>query len=324
MSRNNILNDGLVYASYKVIKEFENVNLKPPSGLYFNKALSFLNSELRREGIDIAVPHCWYRWGDEVVRYYMPGELQWTHKEDAYTIVEWNGNMPANPEDHIKMRIDSIVKELMEDYGKPGRIQDFVDIIYEGAPFEFQRKYKGVRDLFYSLQNSRAMDQREKQKLLLQSLKDAMEFLPSDKIFKDVVEFAPKYLRLMEYCLNYRQIDLVKLNEISEEFWFWFCYYLRTHPKAHENIDSDTITYWKGELDYQKSNFTGYFRDHALGFSRLIPEIAIDNEIGFYVREAIREDNEFEAVFSEFVSAVKGLDEFLAENKKRYKFGEAN
>ena len=85
--------NGLAYTSFKVVKEYENVNNEVPSGLYFNKAISFVNTNLKNAGIVLTVPHRWYRWGDEVVRYYMPRELAWTHEEDAYTKVGWIGGI---------------------------------------------------------------------------------------------------------------------------------------------------------------------------------------------------------------------------------------
>ena len=34
--------NGLAYASFMVVKEYEKINNESPSGLYFNKAISFL------------------------------------------------------------------------------------------------------------------------------------------------------------------------------------------------------------------------------------------------------------------------------------------
>ena len=40
-----------------------------PSGVMFNKFMTLLYRDIRRTlGVDIRLPHCWYRWGDEVVR----------------------------------------------------------------------------------------------------------------------------------------------------------------------------------------------------------------------------------------------------------------
>ena len=316
--------NGLAYASFMVVKEYEKINNESPSGLYFNKAISFLNTILKNKGIDLAVPHCWYRWGDEVVRYYMPRDLKWTHEENVHTIVDWEGGIPDYPEGNVKELIDYNVREMTKKYAIKGQIQDFVDTIYEEAPFEFQRKYKQVRDFFYTTSNSGIMDEKEKRKLLIRALEEALKSFPSDDIFDDVRELIPKFKRLMDYGLNSSSIDLKILNEVSEEFWFLFCYYLRIHPKSYENVRRDTIRYWTEILPDKKSEFMENFRDHVLGFSHIIHKISTDDEIGSCASQALRDDEEFNQLFSEFQSSVDELDEFLAENKKKYRFGGLN
>ena len=151
-----------------------------------------------------------------------------------------------------------------------------------------------------------------------------MKSLPSYGIFEDVRKLTPKFKRLMGYGLNSSRIDLKTLNEVSEEFWFLFCYYLRTHPKAYENVQRDTVRYWTRILEDKRDEFTRNFRDHALEFSLVIPEISTDEEIGSYVSEAIEDDKKFNQLLSEFENSIDGLDEFLEETKKRYKFGGLN
>ncbi len=324
LNSRRVVAGGLAYSSYKFIKEYVDNTGTEPSGLYFNKALSFLNTNLKRDGIELGLPHCWYRWGDQVVRYYMPRELKWTHEEDAYTKVEWNGNLPEYPNASIKARIDSIVKQVTETYCRAGKIQDLVDRIYDEAPFEFQRKYKQVRDFFHVASTTRTMDEKGKREVILSTVKNALESIPDDEIFKTVRDFAPTFLDLMNYCITSSEIGLGALNEISEEFWFWACYYLRLHPKAHENIGSDTVMFWNERLTEENAKFLDNFRDHVLEFSKFIPSIATDKNLRIYLDEAIEEDRQFRAMLSEFEKAVSDLGDFLGRNKKRYKFGEMN
>lgn len=316
--------NGLAYASFKIVKYYETLNDESPSGLYFNKAIAFINTHLKTEGKDLAVPHCWYRWGDEVVRYYMPRELKWTHEEDAYTKVSWKGDVPDSPDYDIKTRIDSIVQEMTDIYGIPGQIQNFVYTIYKEAPFEFQRKYKQVRDLFYETSYSRIMDENGKRTLLIGALDEALKTFPTDDIFEEVGELKPKFKKLMEYGLKSLNLDLKSLNEVSEEFWFLFCYYLRIHPSAHENVQQDTIRYWKRILEDKRIEFIENFSDHALEFSHAIPELLTDDEIAPYVDQANKDLEEFDQSFLEFKDSVAGLDDFLTESKKKYRFGGLN
>src|SRR5437762_11314562 len=75
------VNDLLNFASYQVITKYEQVTGAKPSGLFFNKVLSVLNRDLGAVHLQLRLPHCWYRWGDEVVRILMPRHLQWVHED---------------------------------------------------------------------------------------------------------------------------------------------------------------------------------------------------------------------------------------------------
>ena len=213
---------------------------------------------------------------------------------------------------------------MTQKYGVRGQIQSFVNTVYEEAPFDFQRKYKQVRDLFYETSKNNILNETGKRKLLIGALNEALDVLPSDEIFGDVRELASQFRILMDYGLNSGKIGLAKLNEVSEEFWFFFCYYLRIHPKAHDNVGRDTIRYWTQILEDKREGFIDNFRDHALEFSVLLPEISKDEAIAHYVNEAVKEDKEFSELFSEFKGAVDGLDTFLSESKKEYRFSGLN
>lgn len=49
-------------------------------GMTFNRFMTQLNYSLQSEkNTDIRLPHCWYRWGDEVVRDHLGSYTKWNH-----------------------------------------------------------------------------------------------------------------------------------------------------------------------------------------------------------------------------------------------------
>lgn len=56
----------LALASYLVIEEHRRLTGQYPSGLYFNKAMCLLYRNLKKANLNLELPHCWYRYGDEV------------------------------------------------------------------------------------------------------------------------------------------------------------------------------------------------------------------------------------------------------------------
>lgn len=86
--------DLIPLASYLAIEACQDRFENPPRGLYFNKVLSLLHRQFQDLGVDIGLPHCWYRYGDEVVRYEMPSPLVWDHEATDKTTVLWDGDPP--------------------------------------------------------------------------------------------------------------------------------------------------------------------------------------------------------------------------------------
>ncbi len=313
--RSNIL---IEYSSYKVIKSYEAEKGNSPGGIYFNKSMSLINSILKTQGIDMKLPHCWYRWGDEVVKYYMPYEIKWNNEEAAYTKVSWEGDTPDFPEIGVKNKIDNIVSDILKKYSDYGSLSDFIDLIYENAPFEFQRKYRYVREFFYLAKEKNKSINEPVKDILLPQINDALQSFPEDVHFNTVREFIPAFKRYVEYFAVSKRKDYNELEEVSEEFWFWFSYFLRLHPNAHENVSNETIMIWKEKLKSETENFYFNFTDHVLNISRDIKDVRHDEILGSYVIKAESEGTDYIALFADFRETVNELDEFLKENENRF------
>ena len=97
-------------------------------------------------GTDMRLPHCWYRWGDEVVRYNMP-YLTWNHDDPHQTTVMFSGStlIPVD-QDEIIRYTGSYADVFIARYGGNGGVDLAIEEVYSGAPFEFQNDYRALRE----------------------------------------------------------------------------------------------------------------------------------------------------------------------------------
>lgn len=304
---------GVAYASYYLIKKYKDSNGFSPSGLYFNKAMSYVNTNIRKHGENIMLPHCWYRWGDEVVRYYMPREITWTHEEASYTKVDWTGGPPSLRDEKLINDIEDLTNEFLSKYPvkDDGWYEELLADHYDGAPFEFQKAYKNCRDLLFDKTRVNGNDANYTKDTLVKVFETTLSKFPKDRLFQPVRNFIPTFLKLISYPLTGTREDLFIANDISEEFWYWFSYYLRVHPKAHENIDEETVSYWKSELDYETERFYRNFNDHVARLSVKYKEISRDDSLIPHLEEGNKRIQEWEESMKDF--DVEGLEDFLAD-----------
>jgi hypothetical protein len=308
-------NDIIKYSSYKVIKRYEEKTNTSPWGIYFNKSISLIHNNLKIHGIDMELPHCWYRWDDEVVRQNMPHELKWDHEESQYTKVKWVGDAPNLPESEIRKIIDNTVSYVLEKYSNKDALPEFIDLIYENAPFEFQRKYRFVREFFFLTKNESLGVSDPFKEVLLPQISDSLDHFPKDNQFQTIREFIPAFKKFVEYSVNSFRKDYSELEEVSEEFWFWFSYFLRLHKDAHENVNQETILLWREKLSAETEIFYKNFKNHVLSLSKYNKDVRNDELLGQFLKEAESEESEDELIFAEFNETVKDLEAFLNENK---------
>ena len=320
MSREILVdNTDLKYVAYYVVRRFKKKTGRDPTGLYFNKAMSLINTKLREDGYNLRLPHCWYRWGDEVVRYYMPFELSWNHEDPPSTTVTWEGDVPR---EMIDLRLHDRVKTLsdeMADQFSNENISEMVEQVYMNAPFDFQRLYKKVRDSFLSIRLAEVAVENFSLNKLIPQLEKAIAAFPEDSEFDEVREHLPAFKSLMMYVLSGENPDYGLANEISEELWFWFCYFLRLHPRAHENIGKEALAIWTERLEVETDLYLRAFGEHVLRLSRSMPKISIDAELAPFVASELEVERESDRIMSEFEGEFDGLDTFLEKVKGNYK-----
>jgi len=298
-------NHYLKLASFFTISLFEEKTNKLPSGLYFNKILSLCYTELKDEGIDIHLPHVWYRYGDEVVRYHMPHELVWNHETETLTTVDWKVDEPIlDPDDTFAGRVFQKVRNLTDKYYDD--ITGLVKKNYSYAPFQFQRDFLNVRETFYGIPNALNFDLKTVTTLATPTLEKMLTHFPI-KEFPDLEDELAIAKTFQEILLNEENPDLEIFQQFSTAFWFMFCYRLRTHNDAHENVPYKTIEYWKEQILFQKERHRRHFADLMIECAKKNEKVLeypiLKNEIEWRTNDL----KEIDSLIDDFVGTLKEI-----------------
>ena len=134
-----------------------------------------------------------------------------------------------------------------------------VDDVYSEAPFEFQNRIRMLREnLRISKGNLVAVNQTEVVRSLYEN---TMRVFPHSE-FPLLQHRVSEFTAVFEAALD-NAVPMVKLQEISEIFWLWFCYHLRLHPRCHENVSGLTLEIWRDSLSYEDRNFNIKMENYA-------------------------------------------------------------
>lgn len=304
-------------ASYSVISKYEERTGLQPTGLYFNKMMSLLHNEMKARGKDLGLPHCWYRWGDEVVRYLMPNSIRWNHEEPQFTKVTWDGRMPSGMGNDPSSRLVlSIVQMLTEKYGSDDGVERYVADVYKYAPFEFQRSFRLCRETFRSKIQSGIDLPKYGRDFLWPMLEKAMGDFPSLE-FPSIADKIEPFREVMRILLCEDGVDYRYANEVSEEFWTWFCYYLRLHQSCHENVPSETLSYWNERLPFEDERYKRQLGDHVVMLEKKGYALSpILKSISAYRKEETKRED---VLFDSLGEDLEGMDEFLGVVRSSYR-----
>lgn len=243
----------VMLSSELFINKFEARNNCKVQGVLFNKYMTLLHRDLKRKGFDIGLPHCWYRWGDEVVRYNMP-YISWDHEYAAYTQVSWRGerNTPNINGDEVMTFASEYADQFIDNYSGEEGAELAIDEVYDQAPFGFQNDYRKLRESLKNISNNKTSMFSNTANVAGSLFEDAMTNFPHEfsVIKKEKDQFESVFRMMMD-----NNAPTYDLFNISEDFWFYFCYYLRLNKKCHENVSNSTLAVWKEKIPEEKDQF---------------------------------------------------------------------
>lgn len=248
------------YAAYSFISRHQNLSHDLPSGVLFNKFMTLLDNELKDiKGVDMHLPHCWYRWGDEVVRYNMP-YVTWNHDFSSKTTVSYTGRIPKIKHRNDVVRFtDTFVDDFIERYSGVEGVELAIDEVYSRAPFRFQNDFRQLRENLKPSQRNPAIINHVE---IVRNLYDAaMSVYPSDD-FKHIEYQTIQFKTIFSKALE-NGVSIDRLQQISETFWFFFCYHLRLNPRCHFNVTKETLDIWESALPDALDDYEEKMQNYA-------------------------------------------------------------
>ncbi len=266
-------NELLNYTSYIAIKKFQKKTDRLPSGLFFNKIMSLAHKQLKEKGIDIGLPHYWYRYGDQVHKREMPKAITWNHESPIKTTVEWSSVKPDFYNDSTYRLINKTVAEVVERYA--GNRKAIIQEVYSYAPYDFQREILALRSIINGWRNALNWDTNSYKTISKKVIIDALSKFPEDD-FSEIKEEFQLTRELVKSILKDDDWSFELFQYICKEFWFYFCYHLRLRKNARENIPKGVVSYWEGRLDFEKDRFRRVLGDIIIQVNRSQPNIKKD------------------------------------------------
>jgi hypothetical protein len=221
----------------------------------------------------------------------------------------------SEDEDIIR-RIREMVLQLVERYHEVEDIEDLVDEVYDYAPFEFQRKYRRVRNLFYDLVKGKIRIEDTVDNVLVPLIDEALGQFPREE-FRDLLTYSTSFREAIAIVLKEDSLELRLANELSEEFWFLFCYFLRLHPRCHENITIKTIKIWESQLPERIERYERIFGDILEEIDESSSLSGSDLLTSLLNRRKQEEEEELRIIQS-FDDDLEGLGDFLKECRENY------
>lgn len=295
MAKDSSIPDYVKVSTFLFIDEYERSIGENVRGVIFNKFMTLMNHDFKNtKGIDIKLPHNWYRWGDEVVKYYIKSYTKWDHEDLGITTVSWRGGVPDfNLNDPTVVEIREYIKGHIEKYSDEDGWERAIDALYAEAPYPFQNEYRKLRENLKGVTTRLIYIQDYHQDLLTSLFDNAMNAFPNafSEIKKEKLDFESVFRLASE---NGAPID--DLRDMVERFWFFFCYYLRVDKKCHENISPETVEVWKSVIPWEKEMYIRSLQDTAY-------ELQLNGKekrIGPILEEREERVNEFNDLLEEF------------------------
>ena len=248
-------------SSFVFIQEYRKSTGSNPTGILFNKYMVLLNRKLLSEGTDIHLPHCWYRRGDEVVRYSMP-YLDWEHGTDKTFVSFRAGDAPnIDNNDPVIKAASEYAREFIMEYGGKYGHEEVVDETYSEAPYPFQNDYRKLRE---SLKLSRLNNPYSNfDDYIMKLLDDVKASYPPE--FRKIRPQFDMFTSVFEMALGNKASN-EDLFDMTESFWFYFCYFLRLDKKCHSNISAETLETWRSILPQETGVYEQIIQNTAAAF----------------------------------------------------------
>lgn len=315
------LGPATIYETIRAFKSLSGGSL--PTSVYVNKVPVLTAIELQEEGVPVALPYSWYKFGPEIEA---PTTQLWYKTEskadtlvgeagegefEYRTLVDWRGAAPPfDPGDQATTRIREKVRELLVRYMGSGKSELLVDRAYESAPYDFQRKFRIARIHLGRTGRGSQLEEAAKAGDLWTQTHDAFQTFPKDD-FPTLEVGALVTQRIVNYSWNkLERRDVYAAADTLEQFWAAFASSLRASPAGHSSAVPDwLVEEWEHLAVLDATRFTRAAGDMAIRLARADPDVRRDDLLG---EIAESRESERKTAEREIDDALQDADELRA------------
>ena len=186
--------------------------------------------------------------------------IVWNHDDPRLTEVSYCGTIPddMDQDDPVVRFSEDFSKEFIEKYKGPEGAEMAIDEVYSDAPYAFLNDYRRLREALRI--SRRSVGFSNFKDYILSIFDSAMASFPEEFGFlrkqKDEYE---SVFRMAVECGSSRD----DLFELSECFWFFFCYHLRLDDRCHENVKRSTLDVWRDMVPLEDLRYYQNIRTYA-------------------------------------------------------------
>lgn len=196
-------------------------------------------------------------------------------------------------------------------------VDRLVEHVYSYAPFAFQRSFRAFRNQLGEATRADLSADQLTEAFLLPSLEKARsDFEPRE--FDDLKDKIQVYTATLEGLLSASPPDFHLAREIAQNLWFQFCYHLRLHPRAHENVPLETKHHWIEAAETEIPTLEAQFGDQLERAIEAAPHLEDDPTIAPTLDAYRRAREQLNTLLEETDSLFDGLEEFAEEAKGAY------
>lgn len=303
--------DLLNYTSYLIISKYKKETGEPPHGLYFNKIMSLCHRNFIDKEVDIGLSHYWYRYGDQVHKYSMPSNLVWNHESPTETKVEWKYEEPLPMSGEPYDLIDEVVSEMIDKY--IGDEYQAVRDVYKYAPFDFQKKYLDLREIFYGRKNAFNWDNESYKRVSKPIIISTFSTFPN-RIFPELNRSYKVAKNFIEMIVEKDDWKFKLLQKVCTNFWFLFCYHLRLNDKCRENIPRESISYWESRIEFENIRYRRIIGDFIVQATEKRSDILKNDLLKEEYIWRTKDLEEAKTIIDEFSKDFEGFGQYLDSN----------
>lgn len=241
----------------------------------------------------------------------LPEGLRWDDQEGPRMGDDWEvRTVPPIPKDLDQM-IAYQVHDLVSEFSGPGGLDRLISEVYSYAPYDFQRNYQAFRASINGRRKADPVLDGMGPAHLATVFNKAMESFPNSN-FPGLVPLIPCYNDLMRALLI--EDDIRTVHEVSEEFWFNFCYHLRLNDRGHENVRSETLLRWIERADWESKQYPRTLGDQILETEASGVELGPD-ALRMAGRRKMEKEEDIQFLNS-FREVLDGFGEYLDAQKR--------